>query len=165
MGRLSWDFGIRTCTLKVPLLLEAMQLYLKNARSETYCSSLGNLEMKLICKLDSNINILKDSIKFVLCGRQEKFTQENTVCERNLSRAQDSLCAQWRLSSASASAHADQSSLPVWRRFGSLAILRRLWSDCVDAQADLSLRWAHMQSCRKCCVPAQSSKYWDILTP
>ena len=27
--------------------------------------------------------------------------------------------------------------------------LRRLWSDCADAQADLSLRWAHMHSCRK----------------
>ena len=24
---------------------------------------------------------------------------------------------------------------------------RRLWSDCVDAQADLSLRWAHMSFC------------------
>ena len=24
----------------------------------------------------------------------------------------------------------------------------------MDAQADLSLHWAHKQSCRKCCVPA-----------
>ena len=29
--------------------------------------------------------------------------------------------------------------------------LQRLWSDYADAQADLSLRWAHMQSSRKCC--------------
>ena len=27
---------------------------------------------------------------------------------------------------------------------------RRLWSDCADAQTDLSLRWSHMQSCRLC---------------
>ena len=33
--------------------------------------------------------------------------------------------------------------------------LRRLCSNCTDAQADLSLRWAHIQSCRGCCVPAQ----------
>ena len=32
---------------------------------------------------------------------------------------------------------------------------RRLWSDCADAQADLSLRWAHIQYSRKCCAPAQ----------
>ena len=25
---------------------------------------------------------------------------------------------------------------------------RRLWSDCVDAQADLSLRWSHKSRCR-----------------
>ena len=30
--------------------------------------------------------------------------------------------------------------------------LRRLRSDCADAQADLSIRWAHMQSCRKSLV-------------
>ena len=28
------------------------------------------------------------------------------------------------------------------------------WSDCADAQASMSLRWAHMQSCRKCCDKA-----------
>ena len=30
----------------------------------------------------------------------------------------------------------------------------RLWSDCADAQADLSLRLVCMQSCRKRCAPA-----------
>ena len=30
---------------------------------------------------------------------------------------------------------------------------RGLRSACADAQADLSLRWVHMQSCRKCCAP------------
>ena len=36
---------------------------------------------------------------------------------------------------------------------GSKAIQRALWSDCADTQADLSLRWVHMQSCRKCFAP------------
>ena len=27
---------------------------------------------------------------------------------------------------------------------------RRLWSDCADAQADLSLRWSHKSYCRFC---------------
>ena len=35
----------------------------------------------------------------------------------------------------------------------SLGGQRRFWSACADAQADLSLRLAHMQFCRKCCVP------------
>ena len=35
---------------------------------------------------------------------------------------------------------------------------RRLWSDCADAQSDLSLRCAHMQSCRKYCGPAENYK-------
>ena len=32
----------------------------------------------------------------------------------------------------------------------------RLWSACADAQADLSLRWAHIQSCRKCRAPTRA---------
>ena len=35
-----------------------------------------------------------------------------------------------------------ESSLSAWRKRGSLA-QGRLWSDWADAQADLSLRWAH----------------------
>ena len=35
-------------------------------------------------------------------------------------------------------------------------VLQRLWSDCMDAQADLSLHRVHMQFCRKCCVPAHN---------
>ena len=31
----------------------------------------------------------------------------------------------------------------------------RLGTDCTDAQADLSLRWAHLQSCRNDCDPTQ----------
>ena len=36
--------------------------------------------------------------------------------------------------------------------------LRRLRSDCADAQTDLSLRWAHQRSCRKC-VPRYIVKW------
>ena len=32
---------------------------------------------------------------------------------------------------------------------------RRLWWDCVDAQADWSLRWSHKSYCRYCCAQAQ----------
>ena len=46
-----------------------------------------------------------------------------------------------------ASVQSDQSSLSAWRKLGSLAthwMHNEDWSDCADAQADLSLRWAHM---------------------
>ena len=49
----------------------------------------------------------------------------------------------------------DQSLMFIRRHFGSLATHRvpcRLWSDFADADADFSLSWAHMQSCRKCCA-------------
>ena len=37
-----------------------------------------------------------------------------------------------------------ESSLSAWRKFGSsLSAQRSLWSDWMDVQADLSLRWAH----------------------
>ena len=61
---------------------------------------------------------------------------------------QNSMCAQWRLWSAWASAQSDQSSVPGWRKLGSLAthwVHSEDWSDCVDAQADLSLCWLHSQ--------------------
>ena len=32
---------------------------------------------------------------------------------------------------------------------------RRLWSDCADAQSDLSLRWSHKSYCRFCRALAQ----------
>ena len=35
--------------------------------------------------------------------------------------------------------------------------LRRLWPDCADAHANLSLRWALMQCCRKYCAPVRMS--------
>ena len=43
-----------------------------------------------------------------------------------------------------------ESSLTAWRNFGSLATHcahSKAWSDWADAQADLSLRWAHTLFC------------------
>ena len=49
-----------------------------------------------------------------------------------------------------------------------LGAQRRLWSDWADAQADLSLRWAHMSVCRFChevarmfAIVDRSTKFWD----
>ena len=42
----------------------------------------------------------------------------------------------------------------LWIHSYLQSALRKFRSDCADAQADLSLRWAHMHSCRKCCAPA-----------
>ena len=71
---------------------------------------------------------------------------------------QDCVCAQRWLRSACAAAQSDQSlrcppedALGPWL---PQSVLRRLLSDCAEAQADLSIRFAHMQFCRKCCVPA-----------
>ena len=72
---------------------------------------------------------------------------------------QNDLCTQRRLGSAWASALSDQSSLSTWRNLGSLASQmsgqQRLWSEWVDAQADLSLRWAHRSFCWFCHAAAQ----------
>ena len=72
-----------------------------------------------------------------------------------MTKATKWLWAQWRLRSAWASAQSDQSSPSLIRVFAvhskcswgfnvSSCGLRRLWSDWADAQADLSLHWAHM---------------------
>ena len=52
------------------------------------------------------------------------------------------LCAQW-LAKDLSFLHADS----------------ELWSDCADAQADLSLRWAHMPFCWFCLEAAQITKH------
>ena len=52
------------------------------------------------------------------------------------------LCAERRLRSAWASTQSDQSSLSAWRNHMKKPHSED-WSDWADAQADLSLRWAH----------------------
>ena len=77
--------------------------------------------------------------------------QQHNICASTWQNLQNGMCTQQRLRSASASAHSDQSSLSAWRKLGSLATNwehSEDWSDWVDAQADLSLRWAHMPFCR-----------------
>ena len=55
-----------------------------------------------------------------------------------------------------------ESSLSAWRNIGPLTTLHiaRLWSDWADAQADLSLRWAHRSFCWFCRVAVHISKFW-----
>ena len=92
------------------------------------------------------------------------------------------LCAQWRLRSAWASAQSDQSlrcalseklrtqaffkrtaktdqtgGMPrlIWVFAGRTCTDSEDWSDWADAQADLSLRWAHMPFCWFCHEAAQ----------
>ena len=53
-----------------------------------------------------------------------------------------------------------ESSLPTWRNLGSLVTHwahSKDWSDWMNAQADLSLRWAHMPFCWFCQEAAQMS--------
>ena len=83
----------------------------------------------------------------------------------------DFICVQGILRSACASAQSDlsipwayiqsgrinESSLSAWRCIASLIThrVRRFWSDCVFGQADLNLRWQHLQPCRECRIMAQ----------
>ena len=46
-------------------------------------------------------------------------------------------------------------SLDSLKAIQSTCDQRRLWSNCADAQADLSLRWSHKSYCRFCLVLAQ----------
>ena len=52
-----------------------------------------------------------------------------------------------------------QSSLSAWRTLGPyshpLRAQRRLWSDWMDAQSDMSLRWVHISFCLFCHASAQ----------
>ena len=86
---------------------------------------------------------------------------------RIMTNQQNDMCAQRRLRSAWASTQSDQIH-SVWSVFTvsmrkhcvldyPKSTQRRLWSDWVDAQADLSLRWAHMSFCWFCRAAAQLS--------
>ena len=82
----------------------------------------------------------------------------HTIWAASWQNQQNGMCAQWRLRSTWASAQSDQSSLSTWRKLGSLATHwahSEDWLDWADAQADLSLRWAHMPFCWFCHEAAQ----------
>ena len=75
------------------------------------------------------------------------------ICASAWQNPQIDVCAQQSLRSAWASIQSDQSSLPSWRKLGSLGTpwaLSEDWSDWADAQADLSLCWAHRSICWFC---------------
>ena len=71
------------------------------------------------------------------------------------------MCAQRRLRSVCAFAQSDQSSLSAWRKL-PIEAQRRLWSDWADAQADLSLHWAHMPFCWFCHKAAQFLRFRPV---
>ena len=64
------------------------------------------------------------------------------------------MSAQWKLRSACASAESDHSLRCPHEEFYVLryhrAAIEDFWSDFVDAQADLRVRWAHISVCRFC---------------
>ena len=62
---------------------------------------------------------------------------------RDMTKSTKWLCAQRRLRSAWASAVFAVRVEKPWVLSYPLSAQRRLWSDWADAQADLSLRWAH----------------------
>ena len=71
---------------------------------------------------------------------------------------QNGMWAHRRLRSAWEYAQSDQSSLSAWRKLVSLAthwVHSIDWTDWVDAQADLSLRWVHTSLSWFCHVVAQ----------
>ena len=66
---------------------------------------------------------------------------------------QNDLCAQQRLRSV----WSESLQCAQWVAKVSSCGQRGLWSDWADAQADLSLRWAHRSFCWFCCEMAQIS--------
>ena len=104
-----------------------------------------------------------------LMFHQWRNTVKSSALNKNwaaaLQNKQNDLCAQQRLRSTWASTQSDQSSLSAWTNIGPLTtywVHSKDWSDWVDAQADLSLHWAHMLFYWFCCAAAQ---IWKIQTP
>ena len=52
----------------------------------------------------------------------------------------------------------------AWVLSYPMSAQRRLWSNWVDAQADVSLRWAHMPFCWFCHEAAQLINFWTLIT-
>ena len=86
-------------------------------------------------------------IIFLRCEKYLWFLQYTEKLSYDMTKPTKWACAQRRLRSAWASAQTDQSSLSAWRKLGSLATHWAHSKDFVDAQADMSLRWAHMPLC------------------
>ena len=90
-------------------------------------------------------------------GNRFLLTSTNSTWAGAQHSLQDCVCAQWRLRSAWPDACWTVFAVRMkrlWILGYPQSAMRRLWSDCADAQADLSLRWARMQYCRKWCAPA-----------
>ena len=99
----------------------------------------------LFCNFNSTGHFGSDLLGSVWTGHVTPTVATN-IWAATWQNQQNDMCAQRRLRSTWASAQSDQSSLYAWRKLGSLATHRAHsedWSEWADAQADLSLRWAH----------------------
>ena len=74
-----------------------------------------------------------------------------TIWATSWQNQQNGMCTQWRLNwpghPASLIRVFAVSMKKAWALSYPLTAQRRLWSDCVDAQADQNLRWMHMPFC------------------
>ena len=75
---------------------------------------------------------------------------------------QNGMCAQRRLGSACLIRVFAFRMKKVWVISYPSSAQRTLWSDCADAQADLSPRWAHMPFCLFCHEAAHFNKTWYL---
>ena len=79
------------------------------------------------------------------------------IAPRRAKRCLPDMCGQWRPRPVCALAQTTGVGIArtLSRCIGSLAVHRVLsedWLGCADAQAHMSLRWAHMQSYRHVCI-------------
>ena len=103
-----------------------------------------------------------EQLRFDLCIWRIRYSIIWASAWQNL---QNGMCAQRRLRSTLASAQQSVFAVRMkkaWVFSYPLSAQRRLWSDWTDAQADLSLRWAHMPFCRFCHALAHFT-YVDLL--
>ena len=94
-----------------------------------------------VCTVCPDLSVRK--LRIIMVHLRMLLTMLTTAWQNH----QCDLCVQQRLRSACTSTQCGQSSLSAWRRFGFLATHKahsKDWSVWPDAQADLSLNWAHM---------------------
>ena len=123
-------------------------LRMKKILSNTKKTSLQSYTLETFC-------VLLPNVKMINCMPTHSSETSWSTDNRALSwQNQQNDWVQQRHSSAWASVQSDQSircpNKKAWVLSYPLSTQRRLWSDWANAQADLSLRWAHMPFCWFC---------------
>ena len=98
------------------------------------------------CDIQTALYVLPYVVLHVLQDGSQQDIEEVKIWATTWQNQQNECAPSEKRRSAWASAQSDQSSLSAWRKLGSLAthwVHSEDWSDWVDAQADLSLRWVH----------------------